>query len=92
MVVIPLAGEEASGAGEGPSLITSDGNVRAAEQRTKHYTVVTFCLDTKKRERGRAWPRRQSAESRTVSNKMLVLYYRTCGSLLASSLNTDFCS
>jgi hypothetical protein len=28
--------------------------------------MQAFCLDTKKRERGRAWPYRQSGESRIV--------------------------
>jgi hypothetical protein len=31
--------------------------------------VLAFCLDTKKREGGRAWPHRQSAESRIVSKQ-----------------------
>jgi hypothetical protein len=34
-----------------------------------HFTVLTCCLNTKKRERRRAWPRRQSGASRIVSKQ-----------------------
>jgi hypothetical protein len=30
-------------------------------------TGLAFCLDVKKRERGRSWPHRQSVESRIMS-------------------------
>jgi hypothetical protein len=30
---------------------------------------LAFCLDTKKRERGHAWPHRQSGESRIVTKQ-----------------------
>jgi hypothetical protein len=39
------------------------------------YTMLAFCLDTKKRERGRAWLHQQSGESRIVSIDMLALYF-----------------
>jgi hypothetical protein len=37
-------------------------------------TVSAFCFATKKRERWRAWPHRQSKKAGSYPNKMLALY------------------
>jgi hypothetical protein len=39
-------------------------------------TVLTFCLDMKKRKRGRTWPHRHSGESRIVSKQFISYGYQ----------------